>query len=174
MTWVLHMIHPLLSGNGGKFLCTITTATRWRLAISFCPRTLTPQEWPSLGIGASVAVMCVPSICVKYLNHILDWLLCSEFWYLPLSSAKYQASTLKLVTTTFAHIPPKFVATNHLIPYLMLHNLSKYENKHSSWHINVGILQILRSSLWCNWEFCNSASQGEWFPQFQRNVFFKG
>jgi hypothetical protein len=129
---------------------------------------LTLQEWPSLGIGVRVAVVCVPPICVKYLNHILDWLSWSEFWHLPLSSAKYQPSTLQLVTTTFAHIPPKFVAYNHLIPYLMSHNLTKYENKRSSWHRNVGKLRILRSSHWCNWEFCNAAPLGGWFLSFQK------
>jgi hypothetical protein len=49
-------------------------------------------------------------------------------------------STLKLVTTIFDHIRPRFVAYNHLLPYLMLHTLTKYENKCSSWQINVGIL----------------------------------
>jgi hypothetical protein len=32
------------------------------------------------------------------------------------SSAKHQSRTLKMVTTTFAKIHPRFVAYNHLIP----------------------------------------------------------
>jgi len=38
MAQMLYMNHPLFSGNGGKVLCTIITATRWRLVISFVLR----------------------------------------------------------------------------------------------------------------------------------------